>query len=110
MRDIEIETRVLADDLMFTAHGKHHAADAVRAVEESRRYFQAINPRVADNKCSTFAADEPTRKFLKEHPWDNNGLSISTLSGTWPCTTTVMHSPVPRGSKMLRGWRKKSAE
>jgi hypothetical protein len=52
MRDLHVEPRVLADDLMFTAHGKHHLSSTIRAMKESKDFFQTMGARIADKNVS----------------------------------------------------------
>ena len=81
MRSLDVEARVLADDLMFTAIGKGHRARIVQAMHASRQFFIDIGARVANNKCFTFAGDDATRTLLRNHSWDKKGLRI-------PCTAS----------------------
>ena len=74
MRALDVEPRVLADDLLFIATGEGHRAKTVAALSESRSFFKAMGARVATNKCFTFAGDPGTRKLLGEHVWDCDGL------------------------------------
>jgi hypothetical protein len=76
MRDNQVDPRVLADDLLFTAQGKHHRSSAVRAMRESRKFFSAMGARIADNKCFTFSTEPSTRTFLKDVDWDGRGPKI----------------------------------
>ena len=57
MRELDVDPRALADDLMFTATGEGHRARTIRAMRASKQYFIDIGARVADNKCFTFACD-----------------------------------------------------
>ena len=81
MRSLDVEARVLADDLMFTAVGKGHRARIVQAMHASRQFFSDIGAQVANKKCVTFAGDSATRTLLLNHSWDNQGLRI-------PCTAS----------------------
>ena len=66
MRGSKVEPRVLADDLMFTASGKHHRSSTIRAMKESKEFFQPIGARIADKECFTFSTEPSIRKHLKE--------------------------------------------
>jgi ribonuclease HI len=76
MRELEVEPRVLADDLMFLATGEGHRAKTIRAMSASKEFFVDVGARVADNKCFTFAGDAVTRSLLSAHTWDDNDLKI----------------------------------
>ena len=65
----EVQPRVLADDLMFHTSGEGHRARTVRAMEQSRQYFNDIGAKVAANKCFTFATDTFTRNYLTKFRW-----------------------------------------
>jgi ribonuclease HI len=80
MRALNVEPRVLADDLMAIATGKNHIDRTVAALQESKTFFTAIGAKVADNKCFTFAGDSASRKELGEHTWDSDGLLIPCRS------------------------------
>ena len=80
MRGLQVDPRVLADDLLFTAQGKHHRSSAVRAMRESRKFFSAMGARIADNKCFTFSTEPSTRTFLNELEWDGTGLKIPNVN------------------------------
>ena len=41
-------------------------------MELSFEYFNDVGAIVADNKCFTFATDEPTRKFFRDNIWWHN--------------------------------------
>ena len=76
----QVEPRVLADDLMFTAKGVGHRAKTIDAMQSSRTYFADMGAKVANNKCFTFATDKDTRKHLSDYNWDLDGLRIPNLS------------------------------
>ena len=57
MRSLEVEPRVLADDLMLTAVREEHRMRTVRAMQASRQFFVDIGAKVAANKCFTFAGE-----------------------------------------------------
>ena len=80
MRDLQVDPRVLADDLLLTAQGKHHRSSAVRAMRESRKFFSAMGARIDDNKCFTFSAEPSTRTFLNELDWDGKGFKIPNVN------------------------------
>ena len=80
MREINVEPRVLADDLMFTARGDTHRADTIEAMKRSKQYFTDIGAKVADNKCFTFASDAYTRNLLRNYSWDKQGTKIPCSS------------------------------
>ena len=48
MRELKVGPRVLADDLMFTAHGVGHRANTIRAMDASRHYFHDRGAKVAN--------------------------------------------------------------
>ena len=80
MRELEVDPRVLADDLMFTAVGAGHRARTIRAMGASKQFFIDIGARVADNNRLTFACDCATRASLSKYAWDLNGLTIPCFS------------------------------
>ena len=73
MKHRQVDPRVLADDLMFTASGDTNRAKTFRAMQASREYFHDIGAKVANNKCFTFATDPFVRKSLAEVKWDEAG-------------------------------------
>ncbi len=80
MREIKVEPRVLADDLMFTAAGKNHANKTIEAMNASKEYFNSIGAKIADKKCFTFSTEAATRKIFKEMIWDDKGTSIPNVN------------------------------
>ena len=76
MIELEVEPRVLADDLMVTAVGEGSRTKTISAMQKSRQYFHDIGARVANNKCFTFATDPKVRKELNEFIWDQPGTKI----------------------------------
>jgi len=75
-----VEPRVLADDLLILTTGDMCRANVIKALKDSKAFFQSIGARVADNKCFTFAYDPTVRQFLTNYIWDRNGLTIPCLS------------------------------
>ena len=80
MRELNVEPRCLADDLMILATGITHQARYIRAMKQSKIYFKDIGARVADNKCFSFAGDSNTRQFLADYIWDDKHTKIPTIN------------------------------
>ena len=76
MDEIKIMPRILADDLLVTAHGRYHRSKAVQAMEMSIEYFQDIGAKVATNKCFTFASNDKTRNYLRKLCWKHINKTI----------------------------------
>ena len=80
MREAQVSPRCLADDLLFLAIGNQHQARCINAMQISKTFFTDIGAKVADKKCFTFAADPHTREFLNRYRWDEQGLTIPSVS------------------------------
>ena len=80
MRDLNVEPRCLADDLMILATGVTHQARYIRAMKQSKLFFHDIGARVANNKCFSFAGDATTRQFLANYGWDDKQTKIPTIN------------------------------
>ena len=76
IKEVGVEPRVLADDLMFSIAGPERRGLTVKAMQLSRKFFADLGAKVAVNKCFTFASDGGTRRFLTEMHWDADGLQI----------------------------------
>ena len=74
MKEKNIAPRVLADDLMFSAYGEGHRANACDAMNTSIDYFEAIGVKDAHNKCFMFATDAHTRNHFRNCNWKTKGI------------------------------------
>ena len=80
LRAMDVQPRVLADDLLFVARGKGHRARTIAGLSESINFFNVMGAKVAANKCFTFAGDPSTRRLLSEHVWDCGSTNIPCKS------------------------------
>ena len=66
MRMMEVEAKVLADEVLMIAQGKHMLRKYAKALDYTHQYLQDMGSKVAPAKSYNFASTDGGRKWLKE--------------------------------------------
>ena len=102
MKDLKVDPRVLADDLMFSTSGKGHLLRTIDAMNASRDYFHDMGAKVADKKCFTFATSPHTRNHLVNHIWNKEGLKIPNINSFRDLGTHVNLTKASNGATLTQ--------
>ena len=69
-KELNLEPKVLADDVMIIARGTRMLRRLARALRATHCFLQDMGAKVAPAKCFNFASTPKARKWLEETWWD----------------------------------------
>ena len=76
MRDMQVDAKVLADDVMVIAKGRRMLRQYTKALDYTHQYLQDMGAKVAPGKSYNFASTDLRRKWLKETWWEKTQGNI----------------------------------
>ena len=95
MKEMKVDAKVLADDVMIIAKGRRMLRQYTKALDQTHQYLQDMGAKVAPAKSYNFASTEVGRKWLSETWWKKINSSIEVVKdlrylGGHLSTTTKM--------------------
>ena len=69
MKAYAVKPRVLADDLQILSQGLNHLKNFEYAFSKTHKHIEDLGGRLAPKKSITFASDESSRIWLRNHKW-----------------------------------------
>ena len=76
MEEMEVISRILADDLFIFYSGEEHLSKIEEAFDATHKHMEDMGAKVAPTKSVTFASNSTSRKWLKNHKWRRLGKKV----------------------------------
>ena len=77
MEEMNVQPRILADDLQLMAKGEEHLRRFQEAYDATHRHLQDMGARVSGDKCVVWSSCTTSREWLKQHRWRRLGQKVT---------------------------------
>lgn len=78
-KELNVEPKVLADDVLIIATGARMIKRLARAIDATHEFLHDLGAKVAPSKCFNFASNTTARKWLEDTWWEGTVAKIPVL-------------------------------